>query len=237
MKNYLKKRLNIFNQYVGVECNLVELIHLNKAQLTGQYVELIPILSPISQKVSDDLWETVSTEPDESCWTYLPYESFKKQNELCTALNSQFSFKDSIHYLIQVDQVTVGWVALLNVNELDRTIEIGNVYFSHCLKKSRAATEAIYLLMKEVFEAGFRRLEWKCDDLNLPSKRTATRFGFQFEGVFRQHRISKGRNRNTAWFSILDEEWVSLQKAFQQWLNTSNFDALGKQLNKLESFI
>ena len=101
------------------------------------------------------------------------------------------------------------------------------------MKQSTAATEVIYLLLKTCFEQGFRRVEWKCDDLNQPSKRAALRLGFQYEGTFRQDRIAKGRNRNTAWFSMLDEEWMPLQKAYIAWLKADNFDKEGKQKKRL----
>ncbi|WP_425918104.1 GNAT family N-acetyltransferase [Acinetobacter sp. TSRC1-2] len=106
---------------------------------------------------------------------------------------------------------------------------MGNVYFSHQMKQSTASTEVIYLLLQACFEQGFRRVEWKCDELNQPSKRAAARFGFQYEGTFRQHRIVKGRNRNTAWFSILDEEWINLQEAYQNEFELNNLDAEGEQ--------
>ena len=105
------------------------------------------------------------------------------------------------------------------------------------MKQSTASTEVIYLLLKACFEQGFRRVEWKCDDLNLPSKRAALRFGFQHEGTFRQDRIAKGRNRNTAWFSILDQEWPELEKAYLAWLKADNFDQNGQQKLRLCDFL
>jgi RimJ/RimL family protein N-acetyltransferase len=125
----------------------------------------------------------------------------------------------------------------LNIQRAHGTAEIGNVYFSHQLKQSRAATETIYLLLRACFSAGYRRIEWKCDDLNEPSKRAALRFGFHYEGLFRQHYIVKGRSRNTAWFSMLDEEWPELDNPYQAWLNADNFDAAGRQKRRLQDFI
>ena len=138
-----------------------------------------------------------------------------------------------MHYLIEVNHMIVGWIGLINERSAHRAIEVGNVYFSHQMKQSTASTEVIYLLLKTCFEQGFRRVEWKCDELNQPSKRAALRFGFQYEGTFRQDRIAKGRNRNTAWFSILDEEWSSLEMVYQQWLSPENFDMDGKQKKRL----
>ena len=138
--------------------------------------------------------------------------------------------------MIEVDGEVQGWIALLNPRLGHAVIEIGNVYFSHKMKKSKAATEAIFLLLQQCFKHGFRRVEWKCDDANAPSKVAALRFGFQYEGLFRQDRIVKNRNRNTAWFSIIDEEWSDLEKTYQQSLSPENFDAQGFQKQRLSDF-
>ena len=112
---------------------------------------------------------------------------------------------------------------------------MGNILYSPVLQRSRAATETMYLLAKHVFEdLGYRRYEWKCHNLNAPSKRAAERLGFTFEGVFRQHMITKGRNRDTAWFSILDGEWPVVKKGFESWLDEKNFDENGLQRRRLQ---
>ncbi len=147
-----------------------------------------------------------------------------------------FGFQNSIHYLIKANGQALGWAALLNIQPAHGVAEIGNLYFSHCMKQSKAATETIYLLLDACFQAGCRRVEWKCDDLNAPSKRAAQRFGFQYEGLFRQHYVVKGCSRNTAWFSILDEEWPELSQAFQAWLQAENFDPNGQQKVRLQDF-
>ena len=156
--------------------------------------------------------------------------------ELVEIIERNFNFQGTTHYLIEMSGDIVGWIALMNQRTDHRVVEIGNVYFSHLMKRSKAATEVIYLLLKTCFEQGFRRVEWKCDDLNVPSKKAALRFGFCFEGIFRQDRISKGRNRNTAWFSILDEEWIALKKAYEAWLSADNFDEKNAQKVRLEEF-
>jgi RimJ/RimL family protein N-acetyltransferase len=113
-------------------------------------------------------------------------------------------------------------------------IEIGHIWFAPRLQRTRAATEAIYLMARHSFDdLGYRRLEWKCDALNEPSRRAADRFGFTFEGVFRQHMVVKGRNRDSAWFSILDGEWPRIRSAFEAWLAPENFDADGRQRQSL----
>ena len=113
-------------------------------------------------------------------------------------------------------------------------IEIGHIWFAPPLQKTRAATEAIFLMMGHVFDdLGYRRLEWKCNDLNEASMRAARRFGFTYEGTFRQHMVVKGRNRDTAWFSLLDREWPAVRTAFERWLAPDNFDAAGRQRTSL----
>jgi RimJ/RimL family protein N-acetyltransferase len=114
-------------------------------------------------------------------------------------------------------------------------IEIGNIYWGPLISRRPAATEAQFLFMKYVFdELGYRRYEWKCNNRNEPSKRAAIRFGFQPEGIFRQHLIVRGENRDTAWFSIIDKEWPALRAAYETWLNPSNFEASGTQKRRLE---
>jgi RimJ/RimL family protein N-acetyltransferase len=113
-------------------------------------------------------------------------------------------------------------------------IEIGHIWFAPALQHTRRATEAIYLMARHAFDdLGYRRLEWKCDSLNEPSRRAAERFGFVYEGVFRQHMVVKGRNRDTAWFSIVDGEWPTVRAAFEAWLARENFDAEGRQRKSL----
>ena len=130
-----------------------------------------------------------------------------------------------------------GRQALMRIDAAHGVIEIGHVYWGPLLSRRPAATEALYLLARCVFdELGYRRFEWKCHDSNEPSKRAATRFGFRFEGVFRQHLVFKGGNRDTAWFSIIDGEWPALRGAYEAWLDPSNFDAAGRQKRRLEDF-
>ncbi|MDH4175123.1 MAG: GNAT family N-acetyltransferase, partial [Betaproteobacteria bacterium] len=115
-------------------------------------------------------------------------------------------------------------------------IEIGNILWGPAIARGRIATEALYLAAKYVFDAlGYRRFEWKCNDLNAPSKAAARRFGFDFEGVFRQHMWMKGANRDTAWFAMLDRDWPRLRAAYERWLEPSNFDAAGRQREKLQA--
>ena len=113
------------------------------------------------------------------------------------------------------------------------SIEVGSITFGPALQRTRAATDAMYLMMKWAFEAGYRRYEWKCNALNMPSRRAAQRLGFSYEGIFRQAAVVKGRNRDTAWFAAIDAEWPGLREAFEAWLSPANFDAEGKQRERL----
>ncbi len=123
-----------------------------------------------------------------------------------------------------------GVAAFLRIDPVNGVIEVGHINFAPRLKRTRVATEAMYLMMRRVFEElGYRRYEWKCDSLNAPSRAAATRFGFTFEGIFRQAIVYKGRNRDTAWFSIIDREWPAVKAAFEAWLDPSNFDEAGRQ--------
>ena len=236
MRNYLKTQQNQFGQMTG--SSLEENVTASTVQgdISGRYVKLVDVAHGITDQAAGQLWEAVSTEPDERCWTYLPYSAPQSQQSLKDSLQNLFGFKDSTHFLIEVAGEVQGWVALLNLRLAHGAVEIGNVYFSHKMKQSRAATETIFLLLQQCLNNNFRRVEWKCDDCNEPSKTAALRFGFQYEGLFRQDRVIKGRNRNTAWFSMIDDEWSELKNAYQQWLSPDNFDEYGFQKQKLSDF-
>ena len=143
-------------------------------------------------------------------------------------------------YFAVVDKASgkvAGRQTYMRIDTQNGVIEIGNIYRGPLIARKRAATEALYLFMRHAFaDLGYRRFEWKCNNDNEPSKRAALRFGFTFEGVFRQHLIVKGLNRDTAWFSIIDKEWPALEKAYEAWLAPENFDADGQQRRKLETF-
>jgi RimJ/RimL family protein N-acetyltransferase len=132
----------------------------------------------------------------------------------------------------------VGTAALMRIDAANGVIEVGSINYAPALKRSRAGTEAIFLFMQRVFdELGYRRFEWKCDSLNAASRRAAMRYGFIFEGIFRQAVVYKGRNRDTAWFSIIDKEWPELRERYRRWLDPANFDAAGRQHLSLGAFL
>jgi RimJ/RimL family protein N-acetyltransferase len=128
-----------------------------------------------------------------------------------------------------------GVASYLRITPAAGTIEVGHIHFSPLLQHTPAATEAMYLMMRRAFELGYRRYEWKCDALNAPSRRAAQRLGFSYEGVFRQALVTRGRNRDTAWYACIDREWPALRAAFEAWLASDNFDAEGRQRRSLTS--
>jgi RimJ/RimL family protein N-acetyltransferase len=206
-----------------------------RAPLTGRYVELRP-LDPDRDAAS--MFE-VSHEPagDPAIWTYLyegPFDSVDDYRR--SFLDRAAASTDPLFFaVVPADSGRAeGQVTFMRIAPDHGTIEIGNIWFGPALQRTRAATEAIYLLAREAFDGlGNRRLEWKCNALNAPSRRAAERFGFTFEGVFRQHVVVKGRNRDTAWYSMLDSEWPRVRARFESWLDPANFDPDGNQLRPL----
>ncbi len=130
-----------------------------------------------------------------------------------------------------------GRQALMRMDRANGVAEIGNIYWGPAVARTRLATEALFLFARHIFDdLGYRRFEWKCNDSNEPSKRAALRFGFQFEGIFRQHMVVKGENRDTAWFAMLDHEWPAIRRSMELWLAPENFDSNGQQMERLEIF-
>jgi RimJ/RimL family protein N-acetyltransferase len=177
-----------------------------------------------------------ASEGDPQLWRYLPYGPFADAAELRGWLAERAASADPL-FLAVVETATgraAGVVSYLRVEADHGCIEIGHIWFGSELQRTPAATEAVYLLARHVFDdLGYRRLEWKCDAENERSRRAAERFGFTFEGVFRQHMIVKGRNRDTAWYSLLDGEWPAARAAFEAWLAPENFDGDGRQRRPL----
>jgi RimJ/RimL family protein N-acetyltransferase len=171
---------------------------------------------------------------DPGIWTYLPYGPYATVDELRSALEGQARSDDPLFFVVEVDGVPLGIVSYLRITPEHGVVEIGHIWFGTPLQRTAAATEAIYLLARHVFDdLGYRRLEWKCNAANANSRRAAERFGFTFEGVFRKHQLVKGENRDTAWFSIVDDEWPAVRAAFVAWLAPGNFDSAGDQRQTL----
>jgi RimJ/RimL family protein N-acetyltransferase len=168
-------------------------------------------------------------------WTYLPYGPFETLASYRAWIEEMSHRRDPLFYAI-IDNATdraLGVASYLRIDPANGSIEVGHINYSPLLQRSSAATEAMFLMMEKAFALGYRRYEWKCDALNAPSRAAAQRLGFSFEGVFRQATVVKGRNRDTAWFAIIDSDWPRLRNAFQRWLHPSNFDEMGKQRERL----
>lgn len=198
--------------------------------LEGRYVRL----EPATRAHAEDLYAAAHPADAANRFRYLPDppETF---GPFADWLASQ-TMADPILYAVadKTSGRALGWQQLMRIEPQHGVIEIGNVYWGPGLSRTRGATEALYLFGRHVFDAlGYRRFEWKCNNLNTPSKRAAERFGFRFEGIFRQHMIQKGENRDTAWFSMLDGEWPDRKAAFEAWLLPENFDAEGRQKRPL----
>ncbi len=175
---------------------------------------------------------------DPATWTYMAYGPFATAAELEALLDGAAAEEGRRALAIVRDGRTLGTASYIRIVPEHRVIEIGHIVLGAPLARTAAATEAIFLLARHAFdELGYRRLEWKCDALNAASRRAAERYGFRFEGVFREHMIVKGRNRDTAWFAILEEEWPPLRTAFEAWLDPANFDAGGTQRRPLGELI
>jgi RimJ/RimL family protein N-acetyltransferase len=202
-----------------------------RAPLAGETVRLEPV---DAERHAVDLFTSSKDAPD--LWDYLAYGPFPNQQVFTEWLKERAVLDDPLSYAV-VDResgTARGIATFMRIEPDHGVIEIGHIWFAPVLQRTRQATEAIYLLARHAFDdLGYRRFEWKCDSLNQPSRRAAERFGFVFEGVFRQHMVIKDRNRDTAWFSILDSEWPLVRAAFEAWLAAANFDGEGRQRKSL----
>ena len=187
---------------------------------------------------ADALYDAFVKDSESKNWTYLPYGPFEDRADFDKWLDSIALVEDPLFHSIidlKTEQAT-GVASYLRINPADGVIEVGHIHFSPLLQRTTLSTEAMYLMMKRVFdELGYRRYEWKCDALNAPSRAAAIRLGFKFEGIFRQATMYKGRNRDTAWYAIIDKEWPEIRDAYTEWLDPSNFDEFGNQLSSLQA--
>ena len=171
-------------------------------------------------------------------WTYLPHPPPADQAEYLQRLEQQQASPDPLFYtVLDMAGEPLGTASYLRIQPEVGSIEVGYIHFTPKMQRGPLSTEAMYLMMRYAFvDLGYRRYEWKCDSLNAPSRKAALRLGFTFEGIFRQDRVVKGRNRDTAWYSILDKEWPALERSFQSWLDPANFDEQGGQRQTLQSY-
>ena len=204
-----------------------------RAEIAGDSVLLQP-LDPARHAAELFL---VSAE-DPEIWTYMPYGPFEGLSALTEWLEGCATSQDPLFFAL-VDRDSgraAGMASFLNIHPEHGVLEIGHIWFSKVIRRRRAASEAIFRMIRLAFdELGYRRVEWKCNAANAASRNAAARFGFVYEGTFHQHYIVKGVNRDSAWFSILDGEWPALRGAFEAWLDPANFDAEGKQATSLSA--
>ncbi|MCG8354596.1 MAG: GNAT family N-acetyltransferase [Kiloniellales bacterium] len=171
-------------------------------------------------------------DPEGRLWDYMPYGPFDSEAAFADWLTGCAASADPLFFAVidKASGLPSGMTSYLRITPEMGVIETGHIWFAPAIQRSRASTEAIFLMARHVFDAlGYRRFEWKCNALNAASKRAALRLGFSYEGTFRQHLIVKGRNRDTAWFAMLDGDWPAIRANFERWLDDANFDAQGKQ--------
>jgi RimJ/RimL family protein N-acetyltransferase len=214
---------------VGLEVDASPARLPERQTMEGRHVLLVPLDPKVH---GDTLWESTGGPQNERLWRYLFEGPFQDRSTFDAHLQEKAASDDPLFFAI-IDKAlgrAGGHAAFMRMAPRHRSIEVGSILLSSSLQRTRGATEAMYLMARHIFEElGYRRYEWKCNALNQPSRSAALRLGFTFEGIFRQHMIIKGRNRDTAWFSMLDGEWPARKAAFERWLDPANFDALGKQ--------
>jgi len=208
--------------------------HPRRALLRGSHV----LIRPVNADADAEPLYAVSHPPDggRAIWTYLPDGPYESPEQLHRMLAWAEGAEDSVYFTLAKlpDERPAGVASYQRITPEPGVIEIGHIWLGVPLQRTTAATEAIYLLARHAFdELGYRRLEWKCNALNAASRRAAERFGFRFEGIFRNHMVVKGRNRDSAWYAITDQDWPSIRAGFEAWLRPENFDGRGVQKRPL----
>ena len=231
----MRHETNHLNQPIGLPVNDWKPARLpGRETLEGRFCRLEP-LDP--ERHAAGLHAANSLDAEGANWTYLHYGPFDTLEGYRAWMEETCRGDDPLFYAV-VDAATggaTGVASYLRIDPANGSIEVGHINYSPLLQRTPAATEAMYLMMKHAFDLGYRRYEWKCNALNAPSRVAAERLGFSFEGVFRQAAVAKGRNRDTAWYSVIDTEWPALQEAFLRWLDPSNFDGQGRQRTRLSA--
>jgi RimJ/RimL family protein N-acetyltransferase len=207
----------------------------SRVTIAGQYCALVPLDSSAHAR---PLWTAYALDASQSNWTYLAHGPYAGFDEFASWVTDAASTRDPLFFaIVHPTHGAAGVAAYLRIAPQMGTIEVGHINLSPLLQRTPAATEAMYLMMRHAFELGYRRYEWKCDALNAPSRAAAERLGFTFEGIFRQALVYKERNRDTAWYSIIDKEWPALRSAFEQWLAPGNFNTDGRQRTRLSDLV
>jgi len=202
--------------------------------MTGEHCRLEPV-NP--GKHVESLYAANNNDTEGRMWTYLPYGPFASFEQYKSWLNDVSKTDDPLFYaIIDIPSgLALGLASYLRIDVNNGCIEVGHLAYAPALQRTIVATEAMFLMMAQAFRLGYRRYEWKCNALNSPSRRAAERLGFQYEGIFRQALVMKGRNRDTAWYSVIDKEWPALEKIYKTWLAKDNFDEHGMQRTSLSS--
>lgn len=203
-----------------------------RAPLDRRYVRL----EPLEHEHADSLYQAASADGAEERFRWLFESPPQNRDEFAAWIAKVSAYIDSLFFAVIARETgrAEGRQALMRIDQTHGVIEIGSIMWGPALQQTRMATEALFLFADHVFNLGYRRFEWKCNDRNAPSKRAALRFGFPPEGVFRQHMVVKGTNRDTAWFGMTDEDWQHLRPRYQAWLSPDNFEAHGRQVRRLE---
>jgi RimJ/RimL family protein N-acetyltransferase len=225
----MSSKHNIETVAIGAQVDATPAKRPQRVVLDGRVVSVVPLHAAAH---SETLYDASRGEENEGLWRYLFEGPFVTRAAFDAHLRERASSEDSLFLgiLEKSSGDAVGYASYMRIEPAHRVIEVGSILFAPRLQRTVGSTEAMYLMARHVFEdLGYRRYEWKCNALNAPSRRAALRLGFTFEGIFRQHMIIKGRNRDTAWFSMLDTEWPQRKAAFERWLDPSNFDAQGRQ--------
>ena len=229
----MSQRVNAFGQPIGPPLpGWQPAARPTRTALEGRFCRVEPL---DVERHAHDLHDANSLDPEGRMWTYLFSGPFADFAEYRAWLEPKPASEDPLFFAF-VDLASgraVGLGSYLRIEPANGAIEVGHLQFSPRMQRTPVATEAMYLMMRNAFALGYRRYEWKCDALNAASRRAAERLGFRFEGIFRQAIVYKGRNRDTAWFSVIDSEWPALDAAFRAWLDPANFDAEGRQRRSL----
>jgi RimJ/RimL family protein N-acetyltransferase len=229
----MTSRLNEREQAVGMA--LVDWqvpLYPGLERLSGRFCDLQPLSD---QRHGTSLYQHILADVEGRNWTYQPYGPFNEESGYRSWLRSVEAGRDPLFFAVlsKATGQALGVASLMRINPEAGSFEIGNVQFTNAMQRTPLATEAIYLLAQCGFALGYRRCEWKCDSLNQPSRAAAERLGFTYEGTFRQAMVYKGRNRDTAWYSIVDTEWPLVKARLERWLSADNFDQNGQQLRAL----
>jgi RimJ/RimL family protein N-acetyltransferase len=223
-------RFNVLGQPIGPAVDLdLPLDAPPFTPMIGQFAAVIPL--DVDQH-ADGLFGAFAAD-DEADWTYLAYGPFPDAAAFRHWLDECARSDDTSFYAIEDDAGPCGMASYLRIQPWSASIEVGHIHYARRLQRTAAATEVMWSMMHRAFAAGYRRYEWKCDALNARSRAAAERLGFRFEGVFRQATVYKGRNRDTAWYSILDTEWPAIEAEFGRWLDPGNFHGDGSQRSRL----